>query len=634
MMKVGQKRQCHAGSRISRGVAAMVLFGGLLCSSWNSDAADDAALATGLRGVLPAEAPDDLTDSISALPESWKAWGDTLISVLGDFYTKEDLNAAGQRRAIAVLRGYLHTLQISLNDSRYRQIGSQLAGLSGRLKRRVDVAEAALDTLELGPQAGRANGPAVRENLKALLAALDQYEATQGKPAAADVRRAYDALRTSAADGGQRITGVLAENYLNYNLRVDASQAFLTKVVNQHRMENGPVDDCILGAKVDGCQTTVTDVGVHLIPSSRFARMNLVVNGQVSSNTQGVTPQATVYTWGNHYFTAFKEVDFDGDRFWTGPASVSVQANNTTTGACTKLSGIPLLGRFVDNIAINSAESRRGESEAIAASRVTDRVVPQLDAEVDRDFGPQGKNTSGLQRQLATFRELGVYPETKTYKTSSNNLFMNARLMAPDELGGAAPEPIVGPGLSLQVHESLINNSTDRAGLQGQTMTQDQLSDLLEKRFTKLLGRTLQQKTVAKDPEADKGPNTMIFDAHDPIRFHAADGAINITVRAAFRQEGKEEIPAQIVTLPVKFSVRGNKIIAERGEVRVAPVVKPDNVAQQITRAGVIKAKFEHALPRREYDRVVRLNRPDKTSAAVAITRIDAVDGWVIILME
>lgn len=631
-MKVGNKQGSRIRTWMPRGVTVLALLGGLLCATWRSDAADnaapgDAAASSGLRGVLPNEVPDDLTDSIGALPESWKPWGDALLGVLTELYTKADLDVAGQRSAIAALRVDLNTLKTALADPTYRRVGSLLAGLHGQLKRRVDVAEAALDTAV-------ANGPEVGKNLTALLAALDQYEATQTKAGAADARKAYDAVRSSAADGGERMTQALSANYLNHNLRVDASQAFLTKLIGQNRTENGPVDDCILGAKVDGCQTTVSNVSVQLIPSATCARLNLVIHGQVNSSTQGVKQQATVYTQGYHQFTASKEVDFDGDQFWTGPAGVSVSPYNNFTGAKTMVSWIPLLGGIAEGIALNAAENQRGESEAIAASRITDRVVPQLNDEVDRDFGPTGKRTASLQQRLATFRELGVYPETKSYKTSDRDLFLNARLMAADELGGAAPEPIQGTGLSLHVHESLMNNSSDRMALQGRTITQDELRNLFEQRFSKLFNQSLTIKTVEQDPEADKGPNTMIFDKVDPIRFHAADGALNITVKAAFKQEGKEDIPPQIVTLPIKFSVQGNSIVAERGEVRVSPVDKPDNVAKQIARAGVIKTKFESALPRREHDRTVKFQREDKSTVNAVITRIDAVDGWLILLME
>ena len=207
----------------------LVMLGSLLCATRQANAADEAPASNGLRGVLPSEVPDDLTDAIATLPETWKAWGDSLTGVLNDLYTKADLDAAGQRQALATLRGNLATMQVALSDARYRSIGSALTGLHGRLMRRVDMAEATLDTL--------ASSPGTKASLAALLKALDQYEATQSKSAAAEARAAFDAIRSSAGDGGQRITQALSADYLNYNLRVDISQAFLTKLVNQHRTQ-------------------------------------------------------------------------------------------------------------------------------------------------------------------------------------------------------------------------------------------------------------------------------------------------------------------------------------------------------------------------------------------------------------
>src|SRR5262249_10577376 len=140
-------------------------------------------------------------------------------------------------------------------------------------------------------------------------------------------------------------------------------------------------------ANVTGSQTTVTNVGIRLVPSSGTAQFDIVANGDISSNTVGVTDQAQIYTQGNHSFVAAKRIVFDGDRFWTTPARINVSAHNSTVDAQTNMG---LFSGIANGIAMRKAEEMRPQSEAIAASRVQDNVLPKFNAEVDKEFGPSG----------------------------------------------------------------------------------------------------------------------------------------------------------------------------------------------------------------------------------------------------
>lgn len=479
-----------------------------------------------------------------------------------------------------------------------------------------------------------ANSPALRNSLQGLLQALEEYDANHTRTTAGAVRKAYDAVRASAPDGGERIAYALRTNYFNYNMRVVADETFLNRFVNQTRQESGGVVDCVLGADVEGCQTTVTDVSLDLKPSGNTAKFDILVHGNVNSNTTGTTSQATVWTYGNHYFTAAKEINFDGDRFWTTTARIGVQANNNTYDAVTKLSWIPILRGIARNIALERASEMRGESEAIASSRIQDRVLPRFDEEVEKQFGLNGSFNPRLQTEVvARLKELGVYPDAKSYSTTDNQLQIATRVMQPEELGGDEPAPqlISGRGMSLLLHESLMNNSLDRMNLAGRTMTEVELRQEFSDRLSKLLNRPT--KFPEGKPADGKGPSVLIFDKTDPIRFRVDKGLVNIILRAGFKQEDKEDIPAQIVTIPLKVTVVGDKVILEQGGVEVAPVEKAESTAKQIARANVIKNKLEAAMPRREVDRHYTIEHDNKKVKA-ALTRVRASDGWLSLNFE
>jgi hypothetical protein len=727
-----------------------VLTGVLAYGTCWLSAADDAP-ASGLKGILPNAVPVELTATIAQLPENWKDWGDALSKELSNLYESETSDAASQRQAIAALRTRLAAVNRYAADSRFRAILNQLVSLSGGLKRRLDVAEAALETLERGPEiraarvdaarkevarqsqvldsylgsikngsgwakylqvsevrgaladgdadksasalsatqsrlkerdhladaqardflarpqfaeyeravdaylaalkapAAPANSPELRKSLADLLGALEQYETDHSTAASTAARKALDGVRANSPDGGERMLAALRSNYLNYNLRIAASEAFLNKFVAQTQQETGPVRDFILGADVYGNQVTNTSVGINLVPAGNMAQFEIVANGFVNSNTSGYTDRATIFTQGNHHFIASKGVAFDGERFWTQPARISVNPNNMTTGADVNMR-LPLFHGLADRIAVRKAEEQRGESEAIAASRVQDKVLPKFNAEVDQQFGPGGKSNSQLAEKMANLKELGLFPDAKSWSTTDSELRGAARLMEASELGGSDPNPalFLGRGISLLLHQTMINNAIDRLDFAGKTMTDDEIRAKIEQQISTLLGREWKfsnEPTPVSEPaavsepkpetegEGEPLPRTLVFDKNDPIRADVGDGALVITIRAGFKQEGKEDIPTQVITIPLRFSVDMKNVVINRDRISIA-AAEGGGGARQLASAGVIRRKMSQAFPeQREINRVRYVEREQRRVQA-AVTRIRALDGWLSVSFE
>ena len=475
-----------------------------------------------------------------------------------------------------------------------------------------------------------ANNPELRNGLKALLGSLEEYESTHTAGAATAARKAFDAVRPHAADGGEKLGLALRDNYLNYNLRVVASEAYLNKFVGQNRVESGPVRDFILGADVHGNQTTHTHVHLKLIPSGGTAQFDLIADGQVSTSTLGYTSQATVSTVGNHSFTAAKRITFNGEAFSTGPTRIGVNANNTTTGADTNMG---LFSGIGNRIAMNRAEGMRGESEAIAASRLRDRVVPEYNKEVDKEFNNFNPE---IAERLNALRELDLYPDAKTWSTTDSELKVATRLMKTTELGGSEPSPAMylGRGMTVLLHDSVMNNYVDRLDLAGKSMTDDEIKAKLEGQLTKLLGREIKFPEKEKSAAADESSiKTIVFDKADPLRMHADDGMLILTIRAGFKQEGKEDIPTQVITVPIKFTVDMKNVVVETANISIEAAEKADSAATQLARAGVIRKKLDSAFPRREIDRVHHIKQKN-INVVTAVTRIRALDCWLGITYE
>lgn len=490
-----------------------------------------------------------------------------------------------------------------------------------------DAVSSTLTTLTTA--AAPADPAKLRELSGLFLSALDEYEAAAGSAAATNARVAYNALKDQAPDGGARLSELMRAHYYNYNLRVTASEGLLRRVLSDSRSESSWVNDCVMGARINGQQVTNSTVSVDLRPSSDSAQIALVVDGSVSANTTGYTSEATVFSTGYHYFRAEKGVFYDGHKFSTTPASVGVNANTQFNEARTKHSGIPLIGRIADSIALDIARDRAGEANAYTADQIRNEVGPRLDSEATTKFDKA--NLELETRVWGPLREQGMYPDSMHWSSTDSEALIRSRLMDTDELGGTNPAPNVSvptDGVLIQIHESLLGNGADRFELASKVMTESELRTYLEERLSKLMGKTVD----LPDPVVPEGEqpqnNTLTFDAVDPIRFQVDGGEVKLIMRAGLKPQDGEEIPVQIISVPLSFEVTGDKVLMKRGSVGVRPIGKVDNPGAQVTRARIMSQNIQRALPDKtfeaEFERTI-----DDRKVKMSITGIDARDGWL-----
>ncbi len=217
--------------------------------------------------------------------------------------------------------------------------------------------------------------------------------------------------------------------------------------------------------------------------------MQLVLNGVTQSSTVGSTDQANIYTQGYHRWGAKKPVRFDGTTLTTGPATMTyVQPSNTTTGASTRYSG-GLFGSYADGQAMQAANSQRGESEAIASQRIQTKVLPEMDARVEKLIEQTNEKLKyDLRKRL---RVAGVLPTSVSARSNDAYLRLSGEVGGTDDLTGDTGNPAIetGAGLVISIHESLLNNAVGQMKFAGQTMTDAEVTAELERFLSQVAGR-------------------------------------------------------------------------------------------------------------------------------------------------
>src|SRR5262249_46262362 len=125
----------------------------------------------------------------------------------------------------------------------------------------------------------------------------------------------------------------------------------------------------------------------------------------------------------------------------------------------------------------------------------------------------------------------------------------------------------------------------------------------------------------------------LVFDKDDPIRFTIENGELSLVLRAGIKQEGKEDIPPQLITVPLRLSVKGNQVLVDRGTVQVSPATANSDRAQQVVRAGVMRKKLESVITPTAIDGVIHVPRGEgRADADLMISDIKAFGGWLTIL--
>lgn len=491
----------------------------------------------------------------------------------------------------------------------------------------------------------------LRGSLGTLIGSLEAYESDATRENAAAVRANLDAVEGLAVDGGAAVRLPVSRHYTNYNFIMTVSEGFMSRATRESRTESRPISDQISGANVRGTSTTNAQSGINLQPSANGARFQATLDGATSSNTTSSTSQATIYSRGNHSFHASRDVLFDGEEFTLlGPGQIQVNPSTRHYGASTSYDG-GLFAGTARRRAIATANGRLGQSYAVTRQRIRDQVLPRFEEESGKSFADFNKQ---LQERYKPMRDSGLYPDKRVINSTDSQVNIYNRIMVEGELAGGDPNPAKPPsdGALLQVHESVLNNLFSKMKFAGQAMNEQQVRDELKRAFKELLGADV-DFTSEKAPAAEQAqaaPATdapaegeeeatepddpsmqFLFDATDPIRFEISDGAINLILRTGLRREGKDDIPTQVITVPLTYRLEGDKLIIDRGSVKVAA---KDRSQGSFAQAGVLRKRVQSAFPTRTRDRILTIEREDKEPLKMTVDNIVAANGWVTISLR
>lgn len=580
-----------------------------------------------LKTDLPA--PTRVAKDVQQIAEiAGKDLGDQLSPLLS---TTFDAEASDEERLTAITN--LENLIGGIDRSDQSQ-----NAVYRKVSRRVHLAKAVVGSL----QSTGASDEAREIANDLLIRATVDYENGNRIAHTEVARRRYQQLKLSYPQIYSAVRSTFNSDFFNYNVHFVVSENLLQKIVSDIRCESGPVKDCILGAYVTGTQVTNTQLRADIRPSATTAAFDLHVSGTTSSNTQGVKSPAVIYTRGQHSFHINKPVYFDGQRISSGTANMNVNANNQTVGVSTKFDRIPLLGGLARKIAFREAQSKKTQSESIAAQKLANKAIPRFESEVNSQFAEANANLDG--NLLQGLRNRDIAPESYSARSSDSHIAVSSRTIRTATLAANNPPgiPVTSTGVSVQVHESALNAGIDSLKLSGR-MSIDEVLGRIEEALTEFARKPISLRS--EDDGLDR--NTEFdFDPADPIRVRLEEGKAVILLRTGFYEIDKERrIPRHSFEVPVEVQLDGGKLllIAPNTESKnIAKVIKPRSIEERASPRSILQARavaqklIQGAF--KEEVQVVDPNVEVKLGGGqvlpLSFSHFQISDGWISVVMD
>ncbi len=456
--------------------------------------------------------------------------------------------------------------------------------------------------------------------LTGLLAAIERYEHEDRSVYARGLAAEYDALRWSTEPGIKQLADLVNIYYRNANVRVALSAELINKLIPQQQPRLEAVEDTIIGAWVSGQAQTNTRLRLVLVPDANRWNIGLEALGEVASDTSSTKGPATFYQWGNSLFRARKRLTVDRRGIRLFGAEGEANANNNLADFETDFDGIPLLS----NIARAIARSQYDGSQPAAKIEIEGKIVIRATSQLDREMSQNLERAKrDLQAKLVDpLRKLNLEPTAVDMETTAERLIGRYRIASREHLSAHTPRP-QAPGdsvLSVQFHETALNNVLDELNLDGRRVELHQL-------YREMLSRFSQEPVVI--PEDLPEDVYVTFAAEDAVRVDCNDGRVRLTIRIEeLEQEGTRNRWAN-------FTVRGyygpnadqldanmerEGIIELIGERRQIPI------GQQLS----LRAIFNKVLSKNRKLSIV--NKQIAQAPALAgqqVTQFVIHDGWI-----
>jgi hypothetical protein len=244
--------------------------------------------------------------------------------------------------------------------------------------------------------------------------------------------------------------------YAQSNVFGAASADFIRRMPDRTVRGVEPVRDYILGTTIRGTANTLRNVRYELGPSDDSVELAVYLDGEAQSRTRGYHQPVQINSTGRTEFHAVKRISLREDDFTSTSAAAWVDTR-TRIRSIQKTGG-RLGHKLIERIAWQRALEQKRQAEIISAQHTEHRILREFDEIVARDLAA-ARGRYELQIRAPLIRR-GVSPEYVRMKSGPGGVSIETVFARRNQLAAADAPPAMLPGhdLSLQIHESAVNN--------------------------------------------------------------------------------------------------------------------------------------------------------------------------------
>ncbi len=320
-------------------------------------------------------------------------------------------------------------------------------------------------------------------NLETLAALLERYELGRESRYGLVIAQLRQRLQWSEDPSLRELAAQLEENYRSANMRLAMSDKLLNRMLPKQEPTVTPVRDRIAGAKVRGRARTTTQLRVRLVPDPNAWRFGLEAYGKIYSDTRSDTWPARVRNAAKMQYQGSKEISLDSGGLQVAPARAYAQGRNDLIGVDSQLDPVPIVGLVLRDLARQKHRRSRPQALSQVKAKVVRQVKQRLDSGLDEKLS--GFEESFRNKVLTPMKELAILAEPLDMHTTDHRAVMQLRLANSGQLAAHTLRPLAPSDsvLSLQLHETALNNAMMGLGLDGRRMTMLELFEYLSARF-------------------------------------------------------------------------------------------------------------------------------------------------------
>ena len=451
-----------------------------------------------------------------------------------------------------------------------------------------------------------------------LLKAIEWNEQNPSGVATNYINDQFQSLMWSPDSDRQAAAAQLQAHYRNANVRLAVSQNMLNRLIPDSPAVNEPVREQVLGADVRGFSQIRNRLSVKLVDDPSRIALKLQTLGEVDSDTVAKRSGFEIRNEGMAKFQAFKKLTLDRmGRFSSDKPVASAQAKQRLIGMRSKLDPFPVVNWVARRVAEKKLAQQTPEATHLLEQKIRQSASHQLQQGVESQVAQmQAYLKVNLLEPLIS---MDLNPEALQLATTKQRIVMRYRLAGIDQMASDSPRPADSDYdyLSLQLHQSLLNNAIERIEIESETFTPESLLQHL----SEVIGFNPQNTQSDTKHEAK-----FVFANYDAIRVDFVDGKIRIELNLKSLRVGKGKTWRNItISSTYVPSVFGSQIqLTQEGMIGVKG--KKFRIGDQIAVRAILNVVLPDSY---QFETIPQQLTSRLNGYALSISNLNIADGWV-----